>query len=124
MEVAAGVVLAIECVESVIVTLKLPRAVLHAQEVRYSATWTRGGNVRDRECEIKDLRVSAVVGLHPHERGEKQRLELDLKVRFKGGFGQWDHKETQDLAMDVSPLHHSRRPSRCIKKKTGGKLIY
>ena len=104
IEVAAGVALAIECVESVIITLKLPRAVLHAQEVRYSGTWTRGGMVKERQCEIKDLRVSAVVGLHPHERGETQRLELDLKVRFKGGFGQWDHKAIQDLAMNVSSL--------------------
>ena len=55
-----------------------------------------------RECEIKDLRVSAIVGLHPHERGERQRLELDLKVRFKDGFGNWDHKAIQDIAMDVS----------------------
>jgi len=102
MEVAAGVALAIGCVESVVINLKLPRAVLHAQEVRYLATWTRGGMVKQRECEIKDLRVSAVVGLHPHERGERQRLELDLKVRFKSGFGEWDHKAIQDLAMDVS----------------------
>jgi dihydroneopterin aldolase len=58
--------------------------------------------IKGRECEIKDLRVSAVVGLHPHERGERQRLELDLKVRFKGGFGKWDHKAIQDIAMDVS----------------------
>jgi dihydroneopterin aldolase/2-amino-4-hydroxy-6-hydroxymethyldihydropteridine diphosphokinase/dihydropteroate synthase len=105
MEVAAGVALAIDCVESVIINLKLPRAVLHAQEVRYSATWTRGGVIKGRECEIKDLRVSAVVGLHPHERGERQRLELDLKVRFKDGFGEWDHKAIQDIAMDVSPFY-------------------
>jgi len=104
MEVAAGVALAIECVESVIIKLKLPRAVLHAQEIRYSATWTRGGVIKGRACEIKDLRVSAVVGLHPHERGERQRLELDLKVRFKSGFEEWDHKAIQDIAMDVSPL--------------------
>jgi len=101
MEVAAGVALAIDCVESVTIILKLARAVLHAQEVRYSATWTRGGSVTGRECEIKDLRVSAVVGLHPHERGERQRLELDLKVRFNGGSGDWDHKAIQDIAMDV-----------------------
>ena len=104
MEVAAGVALAIDCVESVTIILKLPRAVLHAQEVRYSAIWTRGGDVGGRECEIKDLRVSAIVGLHPHERGERQRLELDLKVHLKGGFGDWGHKAIQDIAMDVSIL--------------------
>ena len=117
MEVAAGVALAIDCVESVIINLKLPRAVLHAQEVRYSATWTRGGVIKGRECEIKDLRVSAVVGLHPHERGERQRLELDLKVRFKGGFGEWDHKAIQDIAMDVSPLPQLSLQSRQRRTK-------
>jgi dihydroneopterin aldolase/2-amino-4-hydroxy-6-hydroxymethyldihydropteridine diphosphokinase/dihydropteroate synthase len=122
MEVAAGVALAIDCVESVTVRLKLPRAVLHAQEVRYSATWTRGGTIKERECEIKDLRVSAVVGLHPHERGEKQRLELDLKVRFKGGFGEWDHKAIQDIAMDVRNLPNCRC-SLVNSRRTGVRLI-
>lgn len=102
MEVAAGIALSIECVESVIVRLKLPRAVLHAQEVLYGGTWTRGGVLKNRICEIRDLRVSTVVGLHPHERGEKQRLEVDLKVRFNNGFEGWNHKSFQDLAMDVS----------------------
>jgi dihydroneopterin aldolase/2-amino-4-hydroxy-6-hydroxymethyldihydropteridine diphosphokinase/dihydropteroate synthase len=117
MEVAAGVALAIDCVESVTVRLKLPRAVLHAQEVRYSATWTRGGTIKERECEIKDLRVSAVVGLHPHERGEKQRLEL-----FKGGFGEWDHKAIQDIAMDVRNLPNCRC-SLVNSRRTGVRLI-
>jgi len=102
MEVAAGVALAIECVESVIIRLKLPRAILHAQEVVYGGTWNRSGRADKRICEINDLRVSTVVGLHPHERGERQRLEVDLGVRFDDAFAEWDHKAFQDTAMAVS----------------------
>ena len=106
MEAAAGVVMGLECVDSALISVKLPKALLHASEVIYSAEWTREGIVSRRECVVRDLKVTCVVGLHPHERGERQRLEVDLGVGFgKGtGFGEWDHKSFQDLALDVSHL--------------------
>jgi dihydroneopterin aldolase/2-amino-4-hydroxy-6-hydroxymethyldihydropteridine diphosphokinase/dihydropteroate synthase len=122
MEVAAGVALAIDCVESVDVKLRLPRAVLHAQEVIYGGTWPRKGAVEKRICEIRDLRVSTVVGLHPHERGERQRLEVDLQVKFEGGFGGWEYKAFQDIAMAVSlilPLFLCTRMRRRNEKYEG-----
>lgn len=103
MELVAGVVLSLECVDSVHITLGQSRALLHAQEVRYAGLYTREGEIKGWECEIRDLRVSCVVGLHPHERGEKQRLELDLKIKNYGhrqGQG-WNHKVLHDTALSV-----------------------
>jgi dihydroneopterin aldolase/2-amino-4-hydroxy-6-hydroxymethyldihydropteridine diphosphokinase/dihydropteroate synthase len=104
MEVVAGVVLSLKCVDSVNITLGQERAVLHALEVRYTAEYTRYGEVRGKECEIRDLKVQCVVGLHPHERKERQRLEVDLKV---GDYGEgWDHKVFHDAALKVCRLNH------------------
>jgi dihydroneopterin aldolase/2-amino-4-hydroxy-6-hydroxymethyldihydropteridine diphosphokinase/dihydropteroate synthase len=111
MEVAAEVVMGLECVESVYISVKLPKALLHAQEVVYSAEWNRGGAVRRKGCLIRNLKVACVVGLHPHERVERQRLEVDLGVRFgKGaGFEDWDHRSFHDLALSVG--HHCSHPT-------------
>jgi dihydroneopterin aldolase/2-amino-4-hydroxy-6-hydroxymethyldihydropteridine diphosphokinase/dihydropteroate synthase len=107
LEVCAGIVMQLECVDSVTITVTLPRALLRAMEVRYSATYTSEGEVKGRVCEIKELRVECVVGLHPHERRERQRLEIGLKVDGVGE--EWDHKALQDLAVSVSSSALSSR---------------
>lgn len=108
LEVVAGCVLGLDSVGSVDVTLSLPRAALHADSIRYRAVYTAEGNVGDRECEIRDLKVACVVGLHPHERGEKQRLEVDLLIKayvvLEGG---WDHKRIHDRLHRVSLIYPS-----------------
>jgi dihydroneopterin aldolase/2-amino-4-hydroxy-6-hydroxymethyldihydropteridine diphosphokinase/dihydropteroate synthase len=101
MELVAGIVLNLECVDSVHITLGQSRALLHAQGVRYAGLYTREGEVKGRECEIRDLRVSCVVGLHPHERGEKQRLEVDLKIKNYGQGKGWNYKVLHDTALSV-----------------------
>lgn len=99
LEVVAGVVLMLECVDSVQVSLGQIRALLHAQEVRYGALYTRTGYIKEMVCEIRDMRVSCVVGLHPHERKEKQRLEVDIKVSDYDH--EWTHKAVHDTAISV-----------------------
>ena len=112
LEVCAGCVLGLDSVGSVDISLSLPRAVLHANLIRYRAIYTSGGEVKDRECEIRDLKVACIVGLHPHERQEKQRLEVDLlirgyEVREVGAEGEgtgWDHKRIHDQLHQVSSI--------------------
>jgi dihydroneopterin aldolase/2-amino-4-hydroxy-6-hydroxymethyldihydropteridine diphosphokinase/dihydropteroate synthase len=107
LEVCAGIIMQLECVDSVTITVTLPRALLRAMEVKYIATYTSEGEVKGRVCEIKELRLECVVGLHPHERRERQRLEVDLKVDGVGE--EWDHKTLQDLAVSVSSSALSSR---------------
>ena len=107
LEVAAGRVLGPDSVGSVDITLSLPRAALHADLLSYRAVYTSDGEVKDRECEVKDLKVACVVGLHPHERGEKQRLEVDLLIRdYEATEGGWNHKKIHDRLHQVSLSAH------------------
>lgn len=92
--------MAAEAVSGVKVEVELPRAVLMARSVVHSAVFdngAEGGKGMEWTCEIRDIRVSAIVGLHPHERGEMQRLEVDVEV---GGYeeGMLSHREfTNDI---------------------------
>lgn len=103
LEAIAGVPLLLESVASVEVTVELPRALLHAQSVVYGATFG-AGEVRSLKMEIRDLRVSCIIGLHPHERKEKQRLEVDLVIEpYKSTM---DHKALADAALEVCHISH------------------
>jgi len=93
-----------EIVESVDVKVELSRAVLMAQSVVYSASFTVGQEEgRDWCCEIKDIRISCIIGLHKHERQAKQRLEVDVKV---SGYKEekWDHRAFTDQVVEVCLL--------------------
>ncbi|WVQ85335.1 dihydropteroate synthase [Cryptococcus sp. DSM 104549] len=95
MRGVSGVPLALDDVASVRVRVALPRGLLHALEAVYEAEYWKDGSETDRSCEVRDLKVVCVVGLHPHERGEKQRLELDVKVEG-ADWGAWSHKGFHD----------------------------
>lgn len=50
---------------------------------------------------MNDLRAECIVGLHPHERRDKQRVEVDVEVSDVG-FKGWDMKMFGDRIYDVS----------------------
>ncbi|KIS01456.1 dihydropteroate synthase [Cryptococcus deuterogattii 2001/935-1] len=82
-------------VQSVDIRLGLPKALLHALEAVYKASYAKNGEVTDKSCTIRDLKVVCIVGLHEHERKEKQRLELDVKVS-RCDWTVWGHKGFAD----------------------------
>ena len=91
MRAVAAVPLALTAVKGVHVGLTLERAALYGKYVRYSAYYDaeQGSSTgaeqdsgrRETSVECNEINVTCVVGLHPHERKERQRLELDLKVQ-------------------------------------------
>lgn len=105
--------LLLDAVESARVIIDLPRGPLHARSLRYSKTFHRvsafsslgasfgdeGDRLAARWCEIVGLQVACVIGLHPHERKERQRIEVDVKVWDYSP--QWAHKAFADSAMEV-----------------------
>lgn len=102
LDAAAAVPLALPAVAGVTVRATLPRALLHAQAAEYARSYSKAmASAGDVECTIRDLRVATVIGLHPHERSERQRLETDVQV---SGVGEqaWAHKDVADASVDVS----------------------
>lgn len=98
MQSAASVPLALEAVLAVDVRLELPRALLHARSAVYGASF--GSSRGEVTMEISALQTACVIGLHPHERAERQRLEVDLRFRgWKEGLG---HRRVADIALKVS----------------------
>jgi dihydroneopterin aldolase/2-amino-4-hydroxy-6-hydroxymethyldihydropteridine diphosphokinase/dihydropteroate synthase len=121
---AAGTIpLELDAVESVDVEVEMPRALLHAQSAVYGAKFSRGQErgegwtVKIRGLGVvRGLGVACVVGLHPHEMGERQRLEVDLEVKGWNEDEQESflHKELADEALRVSPGLHLRVVLRCL----------
>ena len=94
-----------EVVQSVLVKVELPRAILGGRSVVYSAQFS--GVEEDGvewECEMRGLGVRCVIGLHPHERGEKQRLEADARVTNYGS-GRWSHRSLSNEVIEVGRHH-------------------
>lgn len=92
-----------DAVRSVRIEVDLPRAVLMAQSVAYSASSEIGDDEVEGKvwsCEIRDLRLSCLIGLHEHERREKQRLGVDVEVQ---GFDQevWNHRAFTNEVVEV-----------------------
>ena len=110
LEVAAAVPLAVrDAVTSVSLKLELPRAVLHATSVVYEATFAARAAtelvvVRGQgSCQIRNLMLTPVIGLHKHERQEAQRIEVDLQVdSFPSK--DWSHKRLADEIYKASLL--------------------
>jgi dihydroneopterin aldolase/2-amino-4-hydroxy-6-hydroxymethyldihydropteridine diphosphokinase/dihydropteroate synthase len=101
LHAAAAVPLGLDAVEAVGVSLELPRALLHAQSVVYSAVLSSSGEGEEEMMmKIKGLGVVCVIGLHPHERAERQRLEVDLE--FKGWAEGEGHRSIANTALTVS----------------------
>jgi dihydroneopterin aldolase/2-amino-4-hydroxy-6-hydroxymethyldihydropteridine diphosphokinase/dihydropteroate synthase len=100
LEAVGGVVMAQEAVESVDIKVEVPRGLLHAQSVMYTQSFSTKGR-GEVKMKIKDLRITCVIGLHPHERAENQRLEVDLELEGWGGMG---HKAFTDYAYSVSVM--------------------
>ncbi|ORY21159.1 Dihydropteroate synthase-like protein [Naematelia encephala] len=91
-----ALVLGPENVDSVRVTVEMPKASLVADKVIYSAVFSHTiPEGKEWTCQVKDVRVMALIGLHPHERKEKQRLECDVLVE---GYADrvFKHKEFAD----------------------------
>ncbi|WWC58426.1 dihydropteroate synthase [Kwoniella dejecticola CBS 10117] len=110
-------------VEDVTVEVVMPKALLHADSAVYRAVYTKQTdagssmnaakagvetqskgpdseeNNTTRRCEIRDLKTECIIGLHPHERSEKQRLELDISVEGVD-WKEWKHKEFADAVYD------------------------
>ncbi|OWZ49298.1 dihydropteroate synthase [Cryptococcus neoformans var. grubii Br795] len=99
MHAVSAIPLGFDDVQSVDIRLGLPKALLHALEAVYKASYTKYGEETDRNCTIRDLKVVCIVGLHEHERKEKQRLELDVKVR-EADWNVWGHKGFADEVYD------------------------
>ncbi|WWD17983.1 dihydropteroate synthase [Kwoniella shandongensis] len=92
----AAIPLGLDDVESVDVRVELPRALLPALAAIYQAKHDRNGEIEEaRKVIISDLKVACVIGLHPHEREEKQRLELDVSVQGCD-WEKWSHKAFAD----------------------------
>lgn len=97
---AAAVPLKLDAVDRVVVRARFPRALLHAQSAEYTREFAKKSRFKPISCTIRDIRVACIVGLHPHERAERQRLEVDIKA---SGFvdSMWDHKAVHDAAFQV-----------------------
>lgn len=97
-EVVAAIPLALSAVKSVQVKIELSRAILHAHSAIYTASIDRMG-MRNEKMKINGLQVACIIGLHPHEKAERQRLEVDLLL------GGWDEgiglKRISDLTYTV-----------------------
>lgn len=101
-------------VTAVNVRATLPRALLYADAAVYEQRFTgaREGQPGSGEgyaraqpqgpltFTARNLATNAVIGLHPHERAERQRLEAD--VRVCGWTGSGGHKAFADGAFEVS----------------------
>ncbi|KAK8865832.1 dihydropteroate synthase [Kwoniella newhampshirensis] len=91
----AAVPLELDDVESVDVKLESPRALLQALSAVYEVRIDKSRNEEGRKATIKDMKVACIIGLHPHERKEKQRLESDVTVQGCD-WGEWSHKGFAD----------------------------
>jgi dihydroneopterin aldolase/2-amino-4-hydroxy-6-hydroxymethyldihydropteridine diphosphokinase/dihydropteroate synthase len=81
---AAAIPLGLAAVTSVDVSLRLPKALLHAQSALYETEISRQGIAGRMSVEC--MQVACVIGLHPHEKAERQRLEVDMRI------SPWDDK--------------------------------
>jgi dihydroneopterin aldolase/2-amino-4-hydroxy-6-hydroxymethyldihydropteridine diphosphokinase/dihydropteroate synthase len=100
---AAVVALKLPAVAGVTVRARLPRALLQAQSADYTQYFPRATSPHSLPpptCTIRDLRVACVIGLHPHERAERQRLEADITVDGYETEG-WSHRALADQAFKV-----------------------
>lgn len=121
--------------ERIDVTVVRPKAVLFADSVSVARRFRvrvrvvppeqgAAAAAADAELEeeshalvIRDIRVDAVIGLHPHEREEQQRLVVDVELDMRGvpralvedrlGF---DYKAFGKLAYEVSSHSQLRIP--------------
>lgn len=105
LDTAARVPLALEAVKAVDVRATLPRALLHGA-CSYERRFERRAGASEGRSEgaltgsVENMGVNTIIGLHPHERAEKQRLELDVAVSdVPADFG---HKAFADDAHKVS----------------------
>ncbi|OCF73643.1 dihydropteroate synthase [Kwoniella mangroviensis CBS 8886] len=90
-------------VDRVKIGVIMPKALLHADSARYKATYSLKEKevvVENRRCEIKDIKLECIIGLHPHEREEKQRLEVDVEVGDVD-WDEWGHKDFADQVYEV-----------------------
>lgn len=117
-EIAAGDYSA--SLKAVEVTIERPKALLFADSVSVhrkfavTASQTEGPpeySLDDLEhsLTIQDLRVDAVIGLHPHEREEQQRLAIDIELdllripkELLQERNEFDYKTVGRLTHDVS----------------------
>lgn len=101
---AANVALRLPAVAGVNVRAHFPRALLQAQSANYALYYPRvtpESLLPPPTCMLKDIRVSCVVGLHPHERADRQRLEADIAVEHYDVHG-WNHRALAEEAFTVS----------------------
>lgn len=101
------------------VVVERPKALLFSDSVnvhrRFGVKTPEGEpyNLRDEShtLVIQDLRVDTVIGLHPHEREEAQRLVVDIEMDMmrmpvdflRGRYG-FDYKSLGRFAYEVSPF--------------------
>ncbi|WVQ97097.1 dihydropteroate synthase [Kwoniella sp. CBS 9459] len=101
MEAVASIPLELDDVERVTIKTEMPKALLHADAAVYQATYAKPTpspaelTISDRRCTIRDIRTECLIGLHPHERGEKQRMEADVSVSGVS-WKTWGHKAFAD----------------------------
>lgn len=91
-------------VERVEVTLELPKASLSAKSIWYSAVFDHDQlDGRAWRCDLRGIRVKTIIGLHPHEREERQWIEVDVGVN---GYDEdrWDHRIAAEDIYAVSEI--------------------
>ncbi|WWC86098.1 dihydropteroate synthase [Kwoniella dendrophila CBS 6074] len=93
----------------------LPKSLLHADSTIYKAIYSKSIKtdtntkqeqgqsmllqMENQQCEISNIKTECIIGLHPHERTEKQRLEIDVEVNDVN-WDRWNHKEFADEVYD------------------------
>lgn len=104
-----------ESLEAIEVSVERPKALLFADSVvvrrRFRVSGSSTLEDERHQLVIQDLRVDAIIGLHPHEREEEQRLAVDIEVDMmrvpdelvESGNG-FDYKSLGRFAYDVSPV--------------------
>jgi dihydroneopterin aldolase/2-amino-4-hydroxy-6-hydroxymethyldihydropteridine diphosphokinase/dihydropteroate synthase len=120
---AAASVLALPAVQAANVRGRFGRGVLRGDAVVYERVYTcpsppLGTAARHSGaaaplapgplgCTLENLALATIIGLHPHERAEKQRLGVDVAVA--GVPDTWAHKAVADAALEVSPAVYRTR---------------
>lgn len=106
----SAVVLEHDVVHSVQARVKLPKASLAASDIAYEAVFSKAcPEGSEWTCTADNVRVRAIIGLHPYEQQTPQWLELDVTAQ---GYEdkKWSHTAFADEVYNVSrfPLAWAR----------------
>ncbi|KAF8323770.1 Dihydropteroate synthase, partial [Clavulina sp. PMI_390] len=69
-------------IDAITIIVAKKRALLHAERISYELTCEKNGakTFRSAHYQIRNLRLSAIIGIHPWERAEKQVVLINLSL--------------------------------------------